>query len=369
MTQLALASLILWLAILALRHWRVHERLDADKTLRQRCHDVTALIPARNEQRYIARCLAAAAPQVAAVVVVDDESRDATAALASEAGAHLVRGGPRPPGWSGKLWALQQGLDQVHTPWVLLLDADVELGTRLVATMRRRAQSQGLALISLMVELRMRTLAERWLMPAFVYFFRMIYPFRRANDATSGEAAAAGGCLLVRRAALERAGAFGSLHDAIIDDCTLARKVKNEGFNTWIGLTRSARSLRGYGGLAAIAAMVARTAYTQLRYSPWLLALCTLAMALAFWVPAAALVLGPEAARLAGVAAVAIMLVTFVPLLRYYGMSAGWGVALPAAATAYLAMTWWSAWRYARGVRSQWKERVYPRHGDAARGG
>lgn len=369
MTQLALASLFLWFALLALRNWRLHERLESDPAIAAYCADVTALIPARNEERHLARCIAAVTPQVSTVVVVDDESCDATATIATAAGAELVQGLPTPPGWSGKLWALQQGLGRARTPWVLLLDADVEVGERLVATMQQRAHDSGLTLLSLMVELRMRTLAERWLMPAFVYFFRMIYPFRRANDASSSNAAAAGGCLLVRRSALESTGAFESLHDAIIDDCTLARRVKDKGFNTWIGLTRSVRSWRGYGGLAEITEMVARTAYTQLRYSPWLLAACTVAMMLAFWVPAAALVLGPEGARLAGLAALSIMLITFIPLLRYYGMSPGWGAALPAAATAYLVMTWLSAWRYANGVRSRWKERTYSRHGDAARGG
>ena len=365
-TELAIGASLLWLAVIAMRHWLVLEQLEADGLAPERCTDVTALIPARNEQSHVARCVASVAPQVGRVLVVDDESGDDTAELADRAGAEVVAGSARPQGWSGKLWALQQGLGRVDSPWVLLLDADIEIGERLVTTMRRRASDGGHAFVSLMVELRMRTLAERWLMPAFVYFFRLLYPFRRANDATSAVAAAAGGCILVRRAALEQAGAFGSLRDAVIDDCTLARRVKDAGFNTWIGLTRSARSLRGYAGIGEIGEMVARTAYTQLRYSLALLAVCTLTMIVAFWVPPLSLVTGPDAARLAGLAAMVMMMLSIVPLLRYYGLSSGWAPALPAAATAYLAMTWLSAWRYHRGVRTQWKERIYRRHHDAA---
>lgn len=366
MTQLALAALLLWIALVATRHWRVREQLEADSVAPARCRDVTALIPARNEQRHVGRCVAAVAPQVGRVLVVDDESDDETATRAGAAGAEIVSGTPRPPGWSGKLWALQQGMTRVDSTWVLLLDADVEIGDRLVATMRRRAIVGGYAFLSLLVELRMHTLAERWLMPAFVYFFRLLYPFRRANDPTSAIAAGAGGCILVRREALERAGAFASLRGAIIDDCTLARRIKDAGFNTWIGLTRSARSLRAYAGMGDIGEMVARTAYTQLRYSRVLLALCTFSMVLAFWVPSLSLVTGPDAARAAGLAGLTLMMLTYWPLLRFYGLSSRWAPALPAAATAYLAMTWVSAWRYHNGVRSRWKERVYRRNHDTA---
>lgn len=368
MTTLAFISLFAWFAILLTGAWRLRECLEADPNAPARCGDVTALIPARNEADVIVGCLEAVRSQVGHVVVVDDRSGDETASLVNATdGVDLVVGEPRPGDWSGKLWALQQGLAAVKTPWVLLLDADVRIQPHLVGTLRRRATDSGLAMISLLVELPMRTLVERWLMPPFVYFFRLIYPFARANDATAHQAAAAGGCVLVRRDALMRVGAFASLHDAIIDDCSLAAAIKRGGYNLWIGLTRSARCLRGYGGLSGISQMVARTAFTQLRYSAALLTFCTVAMLVAFVVPIVALTPGPAPQRIAGAGALTLMVVSYLPLLRYYGLSAVWAALLPAAALAYLFMTWLSALRYWRGIRSQWKQRTY-RRDDSQRG-
>ena len=362
---LAAAALLLWCAALATGAWRIREFLDAESADDRRCDDVTALIPARNEADVIAACLGAVGPQVRHVVVVDDESTDDTAVVAgAAAGVELIRGASRPEGWSGKLWALQQGLDRVDTAWVLLLDADIGIDPGLVATLRERAVADDVGLLSLMARLPMQSLAERLLIPPFVYFFRLVYPFRRANAPGSGFAAAAGGCMLVRRTALEGAGAFASLHDAVIDDCTLAQRVTDAGFTTWIGLTQSARGLRGYAGAGAIWRMVRRTAFTQLRYSPWRLLACTLLLALMFWVAPVLLATGGAGWGLAhwlSLGAAGLMLWSFAPLLRFYGLPVLWALTLPVAATAYLAMTWDSALSYWRGIRSQWKDRTYRR--------
>ncbi len=363
-TLVALAALFAWAGALATGAWRIREVLDANDTGNVRCDEVTALIPARNEADVLSDCLRAVVPQVGRTVVIDDESTDTTAVAAARPGVELVRGASSPPGWSGKLWALQQGLERVETRWVLLLDADIGIALGLVATMRDRAVASDTGLLSLMARLPMTSPVERWLIPPFVYFFRLVYPFRHANAPGSGFAAAAGGCVLVRREALQRAGAFASLRDAIIDDCTLAQRVKDAGFATWIGLTHSAVGLRGYDGPGAIWRMVARTAFTQLRYSPWLLLVCTLLLALMFWAPTVVLAAGGAGwgiAQWLSLGAVGLMFASFVPLLRFYRLSPVWALTLPFAATAYMAMTWGSALSYWRGIRSHWKGRTYRR--------
>jgi hypothetical protein len=196
-------------------------------------------------------------------------------------------------------------------------------------------------------------------MPAFVYFFALLYPFHLSNSPRSRIAAASGGCVLLERRALEAIGGFAALKGALIDDCTLAACVKRAGFRTWIGLTHSARGLRSYSELGMIWSMVERTAYTQLRYSPVWLGICTAALVLAFWVPLAALGSADTRVRACGVAALFAMMASYVPTLRFYGRFPGWTLALPAIGTLYLAMTWSSAFRYYRRERARWKGRVY----------
>jgi hopene-associated glycosyltransferase HpnB len=200
---------------------------------------------------------------------------------------------------------------------------------------------------------------ERLLMPAFVYFFKLLYPFALANSPDRRFAAAAGGCIMLETRLLARIGGFAAIHGALIDDCALAKKVKATGARTWLGLSRAVVSLRRYDTLADVWDMVARTAFTQLRYSVWLLALCTLAMPILFWLPPAALFASDSAVSLAAGWAVLLMAGTYAPTLRFYGRSAAWGLLKPVIAAAYLAMTWSSALRYWRGERSRWKGRVY----------
>jgi len=363
---------LLWWGVLLLpwAPWRIRERLTGDTTaLPPDLSDTTAIVPARDEAATIEQVLRALVAQGRGlrVVVVDDRSGDGTAAAAQRVatpGLEVVTGQPLPRGWTGKLWALEQGRRRVTTPWTLLMDADVVLAPGALGALRARLDQEGARLGSLMVELAMEGFWERLLLPPFVYFFRLLYPFHLANAPASRVAAAAGGCILIETRVLEEIGGFGALRDALIDDCTLARRVKSRGQRTWIGLTRSARSLRRYPDLGAVWGMVARTAYTQLRYSALLLLLCTAALAAAFWLPVAGLFAPLAPARYLAAAALVAMAASYLPTLRYYGLPALWVLTLPLAGTLFLAMTWTSAVRYWRGTRSQWKGRTYSREGE-----
>jgi len=363
---------LLWWGVLLLpwAPWRIRERLTGDTTaLPPDLSDTTAIVPARDEAATIEQVLRALVAQGRGlqVLVVDDRSGDGTAAAAQRVatpGLEVVTGQPLPRGWTGKLWALEQGRRRVTTPWTLLMDADVVLAPGALGALRARLDQEGARLGSLMVELAMEGFWERLLLPPFVYFFRLLYPFHLANAPASRVAAAAGGCILIETRVLEEIGGFGALRDALIDDCTLARRVKSRGHRTWIGLTRSARSLRRYPDLGSVWSMVARTAYTQLRYSALLLLLCTAALAAAFWLPVAGLFAPLAPARYLAAAALVAMAASYLPTLRYYGLPALWVLTLPLAGTLFLAMTWTSAVRYWRGTRSQWKGRTYSREGE-----
>ncbi|MGN8157932.1 glycosyltransferase [Salinisphaera sp. SWV1] len=370
LTLLALISLIVWLGLLAQPWlpWLLRERFaarasDADMA---DLSDVTVLIPARDEAESLERTLAALARQGAglSVIVVDDNSSDGTAEIARAAAIGrltVIQGRALPDGWTGKLWALEQARQQVSTPRVVLLDADIRIAPGTIAGLKAKAIAEDRQMVSLMAHLRMTSIVERLLIPAFIYFFKLLYPFALSNRGSRHVAAAAGGCVLIEAAVLERIGGFGALADAVIDDCTLARCVRRAGGRTWVGVTHAATSLRGYDDFAGIHAMVARSAYSQLRYSPWLLAGCTLAMALMFWAPPVALVFGDASARGLAIAAWFAMAVSYLPTLIYYRLSWLWAFAMPLIGTIYLAMTWSSALRYWQGVRTAWRGRAYHR--------
>ncbi len=360
-------SAVLWLAVLAApwRPWSSRPCLDAHPRAED-LSDVTVLIPARNEAAVIGKTLAALNIQGRnlSVVVVDDQSADATAELVRKVagrGLKLVEGSPLTSGWSGKLWALEQGCKHVTTPLIMLLDADIELKPGLIATMREHMQKQSASFVSLMAVPSMNTLWEKMLMPAFVYFFKMLYPFHLSNSGYRGVAAAAGGCILLKRQALEDIGGFASIKDELIDDCALARLIKLRGHKTCMGLTHSVQSVRPYLHLRQIWNMVTRTAFTQLHYSVALLLLCTTVLALAFVAPAAGLFAAGAAMRSLAFAALLAMILSYLPILKFYRRSPLWALSLPGIALVYLAMTWHSALRYFRGERSRWKGRVYPR--------
>jgi hopene-associated glycosyltransferase HpnB len=239
-----------------------------------------------------------------------------------------------------------------------LTDADIVHAPDSVSSVVARACASGAVLTSLMAKLRCVTLAERSHVPAFVYFFEMLFPFRWVNRPDSRTAAAAGGCMLVRAAALGRIGGIASVHNALIDDCALARRLKAVG-PIWLGLTERVRSLRPYADLAAVRQMISRSAYAQLGYSPWLLAATTAGMILVFLAPPLLALFAEGPARWLGVAVWALMALSFQPMLRFYRLLPVWGIALPGIALFYMVYTLDSAWRHLRRRGGEWKGRVH----------
>ncbi|MGH8114620.1 MAG: glycosyltransferase [Rhodanobacteraceae bacterium] len=367
MLTLAAVTLALWLTLLLMpwQAWRCRERLEPAASDAPPEPDFTVLIPARNEAAVIGKTLAAlcACASDVPVVVIDDQSTDATSAIARSSGLMhltLVDGTPPPAGWTGKLWALEQGLQHVATPWVLLLDADIRLAPGMLAALQDKAD-EGYALASVCAEPCWEGAAARWLLPAFVYFFKLLYPFALANRQGNRVAAAAGGVILIQRQALADAGGFDAWRDAIIDDCTLAAHVKRSGHRCWIGLTHGAVSLRR-SGLGDIVHMVARTAFVQLRESVLLTLAASALLILAFWIPVLAVAFGAShGVRVLGVLAFLAMLIGYLPTLMYYRRNPLAGLLLPLVATLFLVTTWYSAWRALTGIRSVWKGRRYQR--------
>jgi len=371
-------ALLAWLCVLVApdRRYRVRERLEADAAADDDLHDVTALVPARDEAELIGRTIAALGSQGRGldVVVVDDQSSDDTRGAVERAAGpgltlRIVDGRALPDGWAGKLWALEQGLAAVDRAYVLLLDADIELAPRTVPALRAKLRERDAALVSLMAELRAETLWERLLSPAFVFFFKLLYPFARSNDARKRTAAAAGGCMLVRVDALRQIGGFAAIRGALIDDCTLAAALKQHRPPIWLGMTHSVRSLRAYPKLRDFWSMVSRSAFTQLRYSTLWLLIATALMALTLLAPVAGVAVGVAAAepRLALTAAAAWLAVAaaYAPVVVFYRLPVLWALTLPVASTLFLGMTWTSAIGYWRGRRASWKARDYRRLPDA----
>ncbi len=354
-----------WVAVLLLpwQPWRTRERIEpGDRDVSFDLSDITALIPARDEADMIAGTLAALRSQGPglAAVVLDDQSSDGTANVAAHAwpGVTIEQGKPLPEGWSGKLWALAQARRHAKTRHLLLLDADIRLEPGMVRALKAKLDGEDRDLVSVMAALRMESFWERLLMPAFIFFFKLLYPFGLANGPNRWVAAAAGGCILIRAETLDGIGGFEALRDALIDDCTLARLVKRRGGRTWIGLSHAVRSMRSYDRLGAIWNMVARTAFTQLFYSPLLLGLCTLFLVATMWGPLAGVAIWPSWwVGWASAAGLGAMMAAYLPVLRYYGRSPLWVLLMPVIGTLYLLMTWTSAIRYWRGARSNWKGR------------
>ncbi len=367
LTLLTLLAAILWFVILLLpwRPWSTREFLDGEPyDCGEDLSNITVLIPARNEEKVIQSTLKGVMAQGkhVKVIVVDDQSEDRTAVIAEgmlEKNLKIVSGRPLPDGWSGKLWALHQAFEQVDTPLVLLLDADIELKAGILSKLRREMMTQRCHLVSLMASLRMVSPWEKLLMPAFIYFFKLLYPFRLSNSAHPKVAAAAGGCILMRTDMLKAIGGFDTIRGELIDDCALARKVKSMGGRTWIGLTHSAVSLRAYDRIGVIWKMVARTAFHQLRYSGTLLLLLTGVMILMFGTPVAGLLFPSVAAALLSLCGIGAMMLGYIPTLKFYHLNWKWAFFMPLIGWMFLAMTWTSAIRFWRGKGAQWKGRAY----------
>lgn len=372
MMLLAALALLAWLYLAAFHggFWRDGERLAP--SLPREAPPVGIVVPARDEAGLVAASLGSLLvqdyPGPFRVVLADDGSSDGTAGIAralpgsgtrSASGRLTVlEGAPRPPGWAGKLWAVQQGVAATDEPWLLLTDADIVHEPAHLATLVAQAERTGADMVSEMVELNCESLAERALVPAFVYLFALLYPFAWVNDVRRSTAAAAGGTVLIRRAALDRIGGIAAIRGALIDDVALAAAVKPGG-RIWLGHSRLARSVRPYPAFGDIWRMVARSAYVQLRRSPLLLALTTLGLAFLFALPPAAALLASGAAQACGAAAWLIMAATFLPTLRRFGLSATWAPALPAIACFFMAATIGSALDHHRGRGVVWKRRAY----------
>jgi hopene-associated glycosyltransferase HpnB len=330
--------------------------------------DVDIIVPARDEAETIGPVIASLLDQQYAgkfqVILVDDDSSDGTAEVARAAaargnGALRVISGPRkPPRWSGKLWAVSQGVACSEAAVLLLADADIVHDPRHLATLVARLNAPRVDMVSEMVRLNCSSGAEKWLVPAFVYFFQMLYPFARVNDPNSTVAAAAGGTVLIRREALERIGGIESIKGALIDDVTLAKAVKRGG-SIYLGHSGLAVSVRRYPRVSDLWHMITRTAFTQLRYSVPLLALTLIGLALVWWVPLGAALIGEGWQRAGGLAAFALGSLSFVPTLRRYRLNPVMSLALPLIALFYMAATLGSAYNYWRGSGARWKNRDY----------
>ena len=336
--------------------------------------NVVAVVPARDEAdcvgTTIASLLAQAYQGAFTVVLVDDQSRDGTAQVAREAAAAagaadrltVLSGRPLPAGWTGKLWAQQQGVELAENSaqppvYLLFTDADIVYAPDALANLVARAQSGGTVLTSLMAKLRCKSFAERMFVPAFIFFFQMLYPFAWANNPRRATAAAAGGCMLVRRDALREAGGMAAIRDALIDDCALAKLLKARG-PIWIGLTERVHSIRAYPEIADIRRMVSRTAYAQLRYSPLLLAGTVLGLAITYLAPVALAIFATGVPQFVGIFVWLLMAFAFKPTVRFYRLSGLWALALPAIAAMYMAFTINSAYQHARGRGGMWKGRA-----------
>lgn len=370
----ALLALAIWcyLAIGRGGFWRCAERDNGTPPAPTVWPRVAVVVPARDEANVIGRCLSSLLsqdyPGSWSVIVVDDSSGDGTAEVARRAAIHcdasnrltILSGAALPPGWTGKLWALSQGIGAArtldHLEYFLLSDADIVYAPGMLRWLVAHTVSRGALLSSLMVKLRCDSKSERFLVPAFIFFFQMLYPFSWVNRPDCATAAAAGGCVLVRADTLQEIGGIEAIRDSLIDDCALARKFKAKG-PIWLGLTDRVISIRSYPGWSDIARMVSRSAYAQLEYSPVQLVGTVVALVVTFVVPPVGALAGSGYVPLFGLGAWATMALLFGPTLRAYGLSRWTGIALPAIGVAYLTFTLHSAFQSMRGKGGFWKGR------------
>ncbi|MBD2563233.1 MULTISPECIES: glycosyltransferase [Nostoc] len=398
---LMLLSLTIWLGLLCFwgQFWRVDQQLEVKEIQLQSLPVVCAVVPARNEAELIPTSLRSLLlqdyPGSFNVFLVDDRSTDRTAnfaegvahAVGKPQQLHIISGESLPPGWSGKLWAVEQGIKSASKfapDYFLLTDADIEHDPGNLRRLVAKAVQEDLDLVSVMVRLRCESFWEKLLIPAFVFFFQKLYPFRWVNNPNNPTAAAAGGSILISREALERIGGIQAIRQALIDDCALAdavkrsREVGEKGTrgisNTpypipsqgciWLGLSTLTRSLRPYNSLATIWDMVARTAYTQLNYSPLLLLATLVGMPLIYLVPPVCVILGAVWSNwpivFTGFFGWLLMAFAYYPTIRFYKCSPWLAFSLPAIAFLYTLMTLDSALRHWQGRGGAWKGRVYP---------
>lgn len=383
-------SLTIWILLLLFwgQFWRADQRLEITNINLPNYPSVCAIIPARNEADVLPVSLKSLLkqdyPGQFSIILIDDQSTDQTGKIAQNIAEKLnqserfilISGQLLPTGWSGKLWAIEQGIQfvnnkQLKPDYFLFTDADIEHHATNLKELVTKAEQESLALISLMVLLRCESFWEKFLIPAFVFFFQKLYPFSWVNNPQNKMAAAAGGCILIRRDRLEEIGGISSLREALIDDCALARKIKelstpDNPTAIWLGLTENTCSLRAYNSLETIWNMTARTAYTQLNYSPWLLLVTLLGMSLVYLTSPVILLLGIsfKSSSLIIISSLTwlLMAIAYFPTLKLYKISPLWALSLPLIAFLYNLMTLDSALKYWRGQGGNWKGRVYPKN-------
>lgn len=379
---LTFISLITWLFLLLFwgKFWRVNHQLETNKSVIEKpLPTVCVIVPARNEADVIPISLRSLLLQDYTgnftIFLVDDQSSDGTANFAQGVAyavdktekLQIVSGTSLPTGWTGKLWAMAQGIEKASelTPdYFLLTDADIQHDISNLQRLIAKAESQNLDLVSIMVRLRCQSFWEKLLIPAFVFFFQKLYPFSWVNNPKKTTAAAAGGCILIHTEALNRIGGLQIIRQALIDDCSLAKAVKSNHGKIWLGLSTSTISLRPYNSLKTIWDMVARSAYTQLNYSPVLLMGSLLGMTLVYLLPSIGIILGVLLGNwqitLVSFTAYLLMTFAYLPIIRFYKCSPIFAFSLPIIAFLYTLMTVDSALRHWQGRGGEWKGRVYP---------
>ena len=379
LTCVAALPLLIWIYLLFFRGgcWRVAKNLIQLENTPAPARRIVAVVPARDEASVIGRAVTSLLRQQSIVpihvVVVDDGSVDGTAQVAQAAASSvncpdrltIISSRPLPTGWTGKLWAMSEGVAFAKTlrpDYLLFTDADIEHGTGSVDQLFRKAEADSFDLTSLMVKLACDTSAEKALIPAFVYFFFQLYPPAWIASRQKTIAGAAGGCILIRTAALEQCGGLFEIKSEVIDDCALARLIKRNGGNVWLGLTDTAVSLRHYETVTEVGFMISRTAFNQLNHSPALLLFTFIGLFVTYLLAPILVVLGVVTDRGAmagfGLAAWILMCITYAPMLRFYRRSAAWAPTLPLVALFYTGATFHSALQYWRGQGGLWKGRV-----------
>jgi hopene-associated glycosyltransferase HpnB len=377
---LMLLSLAIWLGLLSFwgQFWQAEPKLEEKDYPLRDYPRICAVIPARNEAQLLPTTMRSLLlqdyPGEFNVFLVDDHSTDGTAsyalgiayALDKAPQLQIVAAESLPSGWTGKLWALEQGIHKASRllpDYIFLTDADIEHDPSNLRRLVAKAVQEDLDLVSVMVKLRCDSFWEQLLIPAFVFFFQKLYPFRWVNDPKRKIAAAAGGCILIRTDALERIGGISAIHQALIDDCTLGKAVKSSQGRIWLGLSNLSRSLRPYNSLKTVWDMVARSAYTQLNYSPFLLLASVAGMILVYVFPPVGMVfgvlMGNWGAALLGLLGWSLMSFAYWPMIQFYQCAPAFALSLPAIAFLYTLMTIDSAWHHWRGRGGAWKGRVY----------
>jgi hopene-associated glycosyltransferase HpnB len=369
---------ILWLYLLVAhgRFWRVQPVASEEAAEPAVAGPIAVVIPARNEADVIGDAVRSLLQQTCAgvlhIFLVDDHSTDETAEAAQKAASGssnpvaltVISGQPLPDRWTGKLWALQQGIDQallLRPQFLLLTDADIRHSPYSIATLVGIADRGGYDLASFMAKLHCRTLPEKLLIPAFVFFFFLLYPPEWIRNPRRKIASAAGGCILIRPEALDRAGGVAAIRGEIIDDCALANRVKRNGGKVWLGVTPDTHSLRAYKTFGEIERMIARTAFNQLQHLAWLLIGAVVGLLLIYLLPLALIFSGSHTLALLGAAAYLLMFVSYLPMVRFYGLNPAWALTPPFSAAFYMVATLHSAFNYWSGRGGEWKGRAQDR--------